>query len=216
MATALAAIHPAFARWNRKAHTARGANAPFCAMPPDIDELTKTIESRRHIADVSGEVMASLGFPFAAWNGIDGPAGVGFRMNVGAYATTHSFPNQIEFDFMRLEEANQDLLSPKVLKAVLLTLIDAWEPNWALLTDSRYFHALVERGPLPLFNAGWMTYLAAPHARKFRAPPKAIVEPMAGGGILISATRDRFTIDDPDHVLAADAIQDALAQLHMD
>lgn len=213
MATALAAIHPAFARWNRQARTARLAKVPFCTMPPDIDELTKMIESRRHIADVSREVMADLGFHFSAWNGISGPSGVWFRMNVGAYLTTHSFPNQVNFVFQQLEEANEDLLNPKILKAVLLTLIDAWEPDWALLTDRGYSHALVERGPLPLFTAGWMTYLAAPHARRLRLPPEAMVEPVAGGGILISATKDRFTIDDPDQVAAADAIQEALTLL---
>ena len=215
MATALSAIHSAFARWNQQGDTAREAGIPFCAMPPDIGELTKTIEIGRHVADISREVMAHLGYALSAWNAIRGPAGVWFRMNVGAYSASLRFPNQVHFMFRRAEDANHDLLSPKIMKAVLLTLVDAWEPDWAILTDENYAHALFERGPLPLFRAGWMTYLAAPYARKFRSPPQAIVEPVASGGILISATKDRFTIDDPDHVIAADAIQDALAQLQV-
>jgi hypothetical protein len=213
MATALSAIHPAFARWNQQGDTARQAYRPFCAMPPELDELTKTIESGRHVADVSREVIAGLGYSVGAWNGIRGPVGVWFRMNVGAYSTTLRFPNQVHFMFRRAEDANHDLLSPKITKAVLFTLIDAWEPDWAILTDENYARALFERGPLSLFRAGWMTYLAGPHARKFRAPPEAILEPVAGGGVLISSTKDRFTVDDPDHVIAADAIQDALTVL---
>jgi immunity protein 52 of polymorphic toxin system len=215
MATALSAIHPAFARWKQQGDTAREADIPFCAMPPDIGELTKTIENGRHVGDISREVMAHLGYALSAWNAIGGPAGVWFRMNVGAYSATLRFPNQVHFMFRRAEDANQDLLSPTIMKAVLLTLIDAWEPDWAILTEENYARALFERGPLPLplFRAGWMTYLSAPYARKFRGPPEAILEPVAGGGILILSTKERFTIDDPDHVIAADAIQEALTLL---
>jgi Immunity protein 52 len=216
MATALATIHPAFARWNRTAYTARRANAPFCTMPPDIGELTKTIERGRQIADVSREVMRDLGFSISGWNGEEGPGGVGFRMHVGAYTTTMRFPNQAHFTFGRLEEDNQDLLDIKILKAVLLTLVDAWEPDWAVLTDDNYIHALVERGPFPRFSSGWVSYLAAPYARKVLPPPKAIVEPVAGGGILMLATNEPFSIDQPEHVFAADAIQESLLALEAD
>jgi hypothetical protein len=58
-----------------------------------------------------------------------------------------------------------------------------------------------------------MTYLSAPYARKISPPPQAIVEHTPGGGMLMIATRERFSLAVPAHVAAADAIHAALAPL---
>lgn len=44
-------------------------------------------------------------------------------------------------------------------------------------------------------------------------PAGAIVERVAGGGMLLLATLERFSMDNPAHLAAADAIQAALAPI---
>lgn len=58
-----------------------------------------------------------------------------------------------------------------------------------------------------------MTYLAPQNASRITPPPTAIVEPVPGGGLLLPATEERFSMDNPTHLAVADAIQDALDPL---
>ncbi|MBV9827270.1 MAG: immunity 52 family protein [Alphaproteobacteria bacterium] len=41
-------------------------------------------------------------------------------------------------------------------------------------------------------------------------PPAAVVDPVPGSGLLLLATEERFSMDNPAHLAVADAIQDAL------
>jgi hypothetical protein len=58
-----------------------------------------------------------------------------------------------------------------------------------------------------------MTYLAPQYASRITPPPTAIVEPFPGGGLLLLATEERFSMDNPAHLAVADAIQAALDPL---
>jgi hypothetical protein len=55
-----------------------------------------------------------------------------------------------------------------------------------------------------------MTYLAPQYASRIAPPSAAFVERVAGGGMLLLATLERFSMDNPQHLAAADAIQAAL------
>jgi len=58
-----------------------------------------------------------------------------------------------------------------------------------------------------------MTYLAPQYAGRIAPPPAAIVEPVPGGGLLLLATEEQFSMDNPAHLAVADAIQAALTPL---
>lgn len=216
MLNGAAAIHPAFRHWNRQGYTETEWNVPFCTMPPRVEELTAIFEKGRHYTDVSHELMPQLGYSASAWNGDEGPHGVAMRLHVGSYVDFWGFPNQINLDLDSLVSGNADLICAETLKALLLVVVEAWEPSWASVTDLDYVKKLLLAKPMPAFRSGWMTYLSASYARKVVPPPLAITETVAAGGILMLATNDPFAIDNPEHVAVADAIQACLAPLQSD
>jgi hypothetical protein len=219
MLTELAALHSAFARWYQQAWTLEEAFVPFCKMPPQVEELTRVFEDGRHFTDVSNKLMPDLGYSVSAWNGTEGPDGLHMRVGAGADTDQRPFPNQVEITVHGLggiEPGTPDLINAKLLKAVLLTMIDAWEPSRANIGDRDYWRKDLSPYTLQPFRSGWMTYLSAPYARKVTPPPSAITEPVAGGGILMLATNEPFTIDNPKHVAVADAIQACLEPLQSD
>jgi hypothetical protein len=209
----LVLIHPAFGRWNQQGHTGSEWSVPFCAMPPNIDELTSIFEKGRHYRDITHELMSEAGFSVSAWNGMEGPLGVSMRLNVGSYWDRPDFPNQIDFELGDLEPASAGFIDKVVLKASLLAVVEAWEPSWASLACLNYSKKFFASLPPPPFRSGWMTYLSAPYARKITPPSSAITRTVAGGGILILATNEPFTLDNPQHVAVADAIQACLEPL---
>jgi hypothetical protein len=219
MLTGLAALHSAFAHWYQQAWTLEEAFVPFCKMPPQVDELARVFEDGRHFTDVSHQLMPTLGYSISAWNGIDGPNGVSMMMHVGAYDDHTPFTNWgdiIVHGLRGVQPAGPDFINAKLVKAVLLTVIDTWEPSWASITDRDYWHKYLASKPVPPFLSGWMTYLSAPYARKVMPPLSAITEPVAGGGILMLATKEPFMLDNPQHVAVADAIQACLEPLQSD
>jgi hypothetical protein len=214
MLTGLAALHPAFARWYQQAWTLEEAFVPFCKMPPQVEELTQVFEDGRHFTDLSNELMPDLGYSVNAWNGIEGPHGLHMRVHVGAYTDIRPFPNDVELTVQGLKPGNADLINAKYLKAILLTMIDAWEPSWADTADGKSVNRFSR--PLPPFRSDWMTYLSAPYARKVTPPSSAITEPVAGGGVLMLATNEVFTPDNPQHIAIVNAIQACLEPLQSD
>ncbi len=108
---------------------------------------------------------------------------------------------------------NADLISVTALKPAMLRLVAAWEPDCGNLVCRDYWRRLFGDQHYPMFRSGWMTYLAPQYASRVTPPPSAIVETVAGGGMLVLATEERFSMDNPGHLDAADAIQAALAPI---
>jgi hypothetical protein len=202
MLEGLASIDPIYARWYRPAMTRAEATEPFCSMPPVVEELRKVFEA---------EEDSSI----AAWNGIDEPRGLKFMCRAGSDAGFPVFPNWIEIPARRRQPENADLLTVAVLKPMLLSLVAAWDPDWASVYSRSYTRRLFDPTGrhLPPFRSGWMTYLPLRLALRVSPPPSAIVERTPGGGLLMLATEEPFTVENPDHVAVADAIQACLAPL---
>jgi hypothetical protein len=206
MLARLAQIHPVLGGWNKMADRRAEADAPFCAMPPQIDELTQILER-------SWEGGQS-GFTVYAWNGVDGLGGVGFSARVGNSGNWPIFPNSVEINLPRGMPENANPMSADLAQAAILAVAAAWEPDWAGVSSPKYLDKLIAAGPhRPIFRSGWMTYLAAPYARRIIPPPSAITEPVAGDGILMLATDEIFDVGNPQHVAVADAIQACLEPL---
>jgi Immunity protein 52 len=213
MLAGLADAHPAFARWNRQAKTRAAAGLPAWSMPPDIDELTTMFEKGKQHKDVPREPWPEMGYSVSAWNGRERPYGASLAVRPGAYANYTSFPNTIDLTLNPSGDGNADLVNSAVLKPVLLSVVSAWEPDYGVVICWDYWQRLFGERHWPLFRSGWMTYLAPKYASRITPPPAAIVESVRGGGLLLLATTEQFSMDNPAHLAAADAIQAAFDPL---
>jgi hypothetical protein len=213
MLAVLAAAHPAFARWNKLANSRAAANRPAWHMPPDTDELTAVFERGRQYRDIPREPWPELGYSVAAWNGMDPPCGASLSIRPGGYSDNRAFPNSVDLELNPASPGNADLICAGVLKPALLSIVAAWEPDYGVVICWDYWDRLFGDRGWPPFRSGWMTYLAPQYASRVTPPPAAIVERVPGGGLLLLATEDRFSMDNPAHLAVADAIQAALAPL---
>lgn len=209
----LAKLHPAFASWNRKASTRGAANQPAWTVPPDISELTTVFEKGRQFKDAPREAWPEMGYRVSAWNGCDGPTGASLSVHAGTYATYSVYPNAVDLALNLADQDNADLICTPVLKPALLSIISAWEPDYGVVVCWDYYRRLFGERGWPPFRSGWMTYLAPRYASRITPPPTAIVEPVPGGGLLLLATAERFSMNNPAHLAVADAIQAALDPL---
>jgi hypothetical protein len=210
MLVGLAGAHPAFVRWNKKAQTRAAANEPAWTMPPDIDELTQVFEKGRRYRDIPRDPWPEMGYAVSAWNGVDRPHGASLSLWPGGFTLSRPFPNSVDLELNRAGPENADLTDIGVLKPAMLSMIWAWEPDRGNVVCWDYWERLFGDGPYPPFRSGWMTYLAPQYASRITPPPAATVERVAGGGLLLLATLERFSMDNPKHLAVADAIQAAL------
>jgi hypothetical protein len=209
----LAAAHPAFSDWRKQAKTRAGANRTAWSMPPDVEELTAVFEKGRQYRDVPRDPWPELGYEAAAWNGRDRPYGASLVVRPGGYTESPIFPNTIDLTLNPAGPHNNDLINVVVLKAALESIATAWEPDYGVVICWDYWRRLFGDRHYPPFRSGWMTYLAPQYAIQITPPPEAIVERVAGGGLLLLATEERFSMDNPGHLAVADAIQAALAPI---
>src|SRR5262249_51187755 len=158
--SALAAAHPAFAQWYRQAKSRAEAFRPFCAMPPRLDELTEIFEGGTRYTDFDPRPMPELGYTVNAWNGQSDEQAAALAVRAGGYTEHLPFPNTVDLKLHRPMANNGHLLNAEVLRSVLLSVAEAWEPDSANVVTWAYWQRLLApTGRLPVVRSGWMTYL---------------------------------------------------------
>src|SRR5579883_437796 len=183
MLTSLGAIHPAFSRWFNRAYTRKTAYEPFCSMPPDTGILTEKFENNEIVG---------------AWNGADNLYAMSFDIVAGRAARMPVFPNSVMISLPLLEPDNQDLLDANILKAALKAIVTAWAPDWASVDSFAYFRPWLDMNRrFPRFRTGWMTYVSLRYAMRITPPTFVDVERLPGGGILMIASAEPFSVDHP-------------------
>lgn len=213
MLEGLAKAHPAFSQWNKQANSRAAANKPAWAMPPDLDELTMVFQKGRQYKDRPRTLWPEIGYRLSAWNGRDPPYGTSLSVTPGSYVESRSLPNTIDLSLDRASLDNADFISASVLKPALLSVANAWEPDYAVVVPWTYWPQVFGDDGYPQLRSGWMTYLAPKYASRLRPPPAAIVESVSNGGILLLATEEQFDMKNSAHLTAAGAVQTALEPL---
>ena len=205
----LARVHPAFARWNEQGRTPAEWNRPFCQMPPQAEELAS-----RFARHARGRVLdRERGYSVAAWNGReDDPHGSSFMIFAGDgnQWVPNPFSNSVDIDLHARSSENADLINAEGMRGTLLAAVAGWEPDSAEVMDWKQLSRLAPGEHLPHFRTGWMSYVGPRYAPHVVPPPQVISERVAGGGLLMLATREPFDISNPAHKAVADAIQRAL------
>jgi len=147
------------------------------------EALVTLISTGRHRADGSKKLMDDLGFTIGAWNG-NKELPAAWDTLCGGYADVAGIMNSFVLD---LPARDQDMPStllydPQASRAILRTIIDAWDPDWAVFT-SHTLRNLRDRPPRAP-HVGWLTYLSSPRAVPPDAAKIASVETQDTGTIL--------------------------------
>lgn len=205
----LAKVHPAFARWNEQGRKPAEWNRPFCKMPPQAEELAS-----RFARHPLGRVLnRERGYSVAAWNGReDVPYGSFFLIAAGDgnQWSPNPFSNSVDIQLHERSSENADLINAAGMRGILLAVVAGWEPDCAEVMDRKQVSSLAPGEHLPHFRTGWMSYVGPRYAPHVVPPPQVISERVAGGGLLMRATREPFDISNSVHRASADAIQRAL------
>jgi hypothetical protein len=211
--------HPALAHWYRL-HNPGDPCLPLRSSKPGVDELTRLFEagiSRRDdgpLGDNSGERILGSGHHLFCHNNLDYPKHASCVIWAGEWKAIDRLDgrNFLLMDLHVRERGNEDLLTASALLPALLAVVRAWEPDCAELGESEFLGHLEARegqrlGPI---RGGWINYLSELLFARIRPPPAAMIERIPGFGRFLIATDEPFTMTNPSHRRAGEAIHDAL------
>jgi len=204
----LAKTHPAFTQWYELGDGLPNSYRSFCTMPPQLDELEKQF-ARNRKEPVLGR---DNGFSLSAWNGRQDDYGINFEISVGDgtnWGNARPFVNRVTMDLPRWTDETADMISTAGMRAMLLAVVAGWEPDTAEVMDWSQLK-LPPGQHLPPFRTGWLSYVGPRYAPHVLPSPDTIMEKLAGGGLLMLATREPFDIANPTHAAAAERILRAL------
>jgi hypothetical protein len=174
--------------------------------------LTKTI-AQAIWCDDDGNPESYYGYHYGAWNrDTFGPTHRGFKVSFQAnnLLPRPHFLNHVvlETDYGIATEDN--VVTFRLFRAVLLAIVEAWEPTWCIAYPVTIYDFWPRSADIHLHLA-WMSYVPPRFASLITPPPSAVAERTAKGGLLMSATAETFRVDNPAHLAAARDILKALA-----
>ncbi len=205
LVTRLQRIDPAFAHWMSIAPDGE-SSLPFV---PTLEAQIAcvTAGTDRH---VSGRMAWSGGSRLNLYNGFHhSPCDFGLHMGAGNYGR-YSSRNYVSISTDAYVIPEPHLVGFSVFRQLVLALAETFEATqayaWPSDLDELWTQEQAERRDLPL---AWISYVAPRFAMLVTPPPTVVVEHRPDGGLLMAATADRFTMADPAHLAAAQAIQAA-------
>src|SRR5690606_3027904 len=110
-----------------------------------------------------------------AWNGRPESAeSIGLSITCGATPSQPVWGNRVVFELPWPADAIPTLYAPDVLLRILRAIVNAWEPDWAVLMSCEYRDQYIYRDdecpPVGKPKVGWMTYLRAKRLHGLTAP----------------------------------------------
>jgi hypothetical protein len=204
-------VNPAFTGW-KFIGTDR-----FWPLPPGPgDELTRLIADGVTRAD-DGDPTPIYGYHFGASTRAGSKTSVTLLVQAGFYAPKPPFyANTAELQTQPLNEDNAAVVTLPIFKAALLAIAETWDATWCGAYPSDIIPLWPKRTAVgrPTFRMAWITYLSPRFAPMVTPPASAIVEYTPQGGIVMTATEERFDVTNPAHLAAAREIAAALAPVN--
>jgi len=159
-----------------------------------------------------GEPLPIYGSSFGALTRGQAP-GRSFTLNVHAGSTyPKPFPNDIMFLTRHGFVPDPTVVTYEIFKPALLAMVDAWDPVCAMSYPDTLFKLVPCN---TYFHQAWIQYLCPWLASLVTPPPvPVIIERLPNGGLLMSATRETFDIENSAHMAAARDIAAAIAPLN--
>ena len=127
MLKGLATVHPDLRHWYMDARRQGPSTIPEKSLPSSVADLTAVFEQATRRKS-SGALWPEVGYHLMAWNGIDDPRCVGFNAWPGNYADPRQLPNDVAVEFRPREPGNADLMTTEMLRRILISAVEAWEP----------------------------------------------------------------------------------------
>jgi hypothetical protein len=206
MLQTISVLSPAFSGWKFS-----GKFWPLPAGPGD--ELTRLIADCVAKAD-DGDPTPIYSYGFGANAESHPKAIISLHIDAGSYVPNPQyFANTAELRTQPLNEHNAALVTYPIFKAALIAIAEAWDATWCGAYPSDIIPLwpdLIAAGR-PAFEMAWITYLSPRFAPMVTPPRSAIVEHTLQGGIIMTATEERFDVTNPAHLAAAREIEAALA-----
>ncbi|HEV2676844.1 MAG TPA: hypothetical protein VGV37_20120 [Aliidongia sp.] len=200
---------PRLDRWREIGFTQREASVPFSTLPPQLGPMVRRFEAAR-CRDAKGHPLSAPVFQVNARNTAFGSP-LELSASVGNPGDPRAaLPNRLDLLVPRSTQGDSDATS--LLKPTLLALIDAWAPVVGRI-DPPGLAGLRTGRDRPRVEVGWITYLASPLARLIAPPAGATVEPVTGGGVLLSLGEHPFDMEDEAALALWRSVQDSLAVL---
>lgn len=150
--SAMASVSAQLSGWRSKGRSRSEALASPVVAPVDLIGLLEAGVNRR---DSDGSVIPELGMRWSAWNGNTAFA-ASVSVTCGACAAQGGVLNSF---VLKLPEASrpgaEDVYG--AAEELLAGVVEAWEPEWAVLTSHELRESLGLEAGQPV--VGWLTYL---------------------------------------------------------
>lgn len=198
----LKAVHPAFDNWTLNVNRRPKKLASL------RNDLANAVAANVARAD-DGYPTPIYGYHIGAGNNIGkaGPRSLSISVQAGAWDNL-GFCNSASIRTGYGVVPDPSIIAYTVFKPALLALVESFDATYCSAYPSQLLNLCdTSRNIRP----AWMTYLSPRFAPLIAPPPSAIFERTARGGLLISATEDTFSIDNPAHLAAGNDILAALA-----
>lgn len=177
-------------------------------IPVDFETLKPLLEKGRNREDVPPrKIIEKLGYSISFVSGDDyrnRDTQWGMRTMCGAYPKTPGLSNYCVLSLPKKGEALETLLQPEKLRCLLRAMIDAWEPDWAIVQGSKLRDYVRQSAGIPAQSPqnaflGWMAYFAS---RVGKVPDGLPVYSKLDleQGTLLTLTPEPIDLDRPDHV----------------
>jgi hypothetical protein len=214
MLEGLGRCKPTFDRWVQSGSmTRREGGVPIATLPLQLDPMIRRLDVETRDMHHPGDPVEDRSL-HARNLTLGSEVGMSFSLSRGLRAKTYPSGSEIAFPYQT--EREYALVTDDFMRATLLAMIDAWQPMIGRVDAPdlvEHWQEIKAEGDDRALRAGWMTYLAPPLAGLVAPPSSAIVEKMPGGGVLISATAERFDMENPHHLAVYDEIQASMAPL---
>jgi hypothetical protein len=206
MLEALSLIDPAFGPW-----LFAGAERATPLKDLSFAEIANLIAQGVSRAD-DGDPTPSGGYWMGAATALKRiPRLIDVTVHAGSYAVANYFINSASFNTAPLNAENAAFINFRVFKAAVLAIASTWDATWC--GASHWGMPEGEKLQIlgrPFFGLAWMTYISPRFAPMITPPRTAISERVPGGGLLMIATEERFSADNPAHLAVARDIEAAL------
>jgi hypothetical protein len=157
------------------------------------------------------------GYLFGAFTGSGRDAqSVSLNAHVGNSLPDNYYINSIQIKTPQLPHRQHPAFTLQTLIAMMLAVTHFWDTTWAAICPDDLLTLwppsyMTRRAS---FNLAWVTYLSPRFAPMVTPPRSAIVEHTPEGGLVMTATRDRFDVANPAHLAVARDIESAMAPVN--